>query len=631
MASLSPQLRDLLGNIGTAMFVVDVDRQGDCRFAAFNERMERGTGATNAQIVGKTVGELDPEWARHIQPNFDACVRTRAPVAYQDHVDRPGVKRRWVNVTLSPVLRDDGSVERLVGTVHDFTGKWLAERELSERLEFQQELTSLSADFSASDPEVFAAWATRALGSLGRFTRAEHVGVVLFAPDDTLTMVYEWVRPGLVGLADQFQHVPLSEHPRYAEVRQSGAEASASVVSDPSPDASAVRATLQRAREVFDLVIPLVVGGQVLGALSATAVRTPSVTDSSLTAALRLQVQLLANAIARHRLELRLGRDRDALHREVQPEPPALTLLERCPGLAGVARAVRKVAASDATVLITGETGVGKEVVARALHEQRPNRGGPLVTINCAAVPPSMFESELFGHVRGAFTGADQDRVGRFELADRGTLLLDEVDQLDPSAQAKLLRALQEGRFERVGSGTSVRSDARIVAATNCDLAQAVSRGEFRSDLYYRLHVFPIDVPPLRERPDDIAPLAQHFLRRHGSELADLSPGALAQLRAYDWPGNVRELANVLERAAILGRGRGLEFPDLGTGGSMTPSAAVTESMTLQEHERVTITQVLERSGWTIEGPEGAASQLGLNPSTLRARMRKFGISRPSG
>jgi formate hydrogenlyase transcriptional activator len=281
---------------------------------------------------------------------------------------------------------------------------------------------------------------------------------------------------------------------------------------------------------------------------------------------------------------------------------------------------ITQVAATDTTVLIQGETGTGKELVARAIHAASRRSERPLVAVNCAALPRELVESELFGHEKGAFTGAAQQRRGRFELADRGTLLLDEVGELPAEAQAKLLRVLQERSFERVGGTQTLRADVRVIAATNRDV-----QAKLRPDLYYRLNVFPIVLPPLRSRRGDIPLLVRHLAekaaRRLGRQLEAVSPAFLERAAAHDWPGNVRELENVIERALIMSGGTLLDGSDVF---SAPQQKFVGE--TLEAMERAYIVRVLESAGWQVEGERGAANILGLNPSTLRGRMRKLGI-----
>jgi DNA-binding NtrC family response regulator len=294
---------------------------------------------------------------------------------------------------------------------------------------------------------------------------------------------------------------------------------------------------------------------------------------------------------------------------------------------------VAQVAPTDSTVLIEGETGTGKELVARAIHEASARRERPLVRLNCAALPRELVESELFGHEKGAFTGAIQQRRGRFELADGGTLFLDEIGDLPLEVQAKLLRVLQEGEFDRVGGTRTLRTDVRMIAATNRGLDAQVKAGRFRADLFYRLNVFPIAVPPLRERRDDIPVLIEHFAeraaRKLGKQVPQPSPAFIAEAQAYEWPGNIRELENLVERAMILTQGPTLDSIGLSSVAAASPAAAPAATHgTLEDVERSHIRRVLEHTGWVLEGERGAARLLGLNASTLRGRLRKLGIRR---
>jgi formate hydrogenlyase transcriptional activator len=294
---------------------------------------------------------------------------------------------------------------------------------------------------------------------------------------------------------------------------------------------------------------------------------------------------------------------------------------------------VETVASTDSTVLILGETGPGKDLVARALHDLSSRRARTLVKLNCAAIPTGLLESELFGHEKGAFTGAISQKVGRFELAHQGTLLLDEVGDIPPELQPKLLRALQEQEFERLGSTRTIRVDVRLVAATNRDLAQMVGDGRFRSDLYYRLNVFPVVLPPLRERREDIPILARHFTqrfaRRMGRRIETIPAAVMDALVGYPWPGNIREMQNVIERAVILSLGPALyiNVDDLKAAApAERPSGA---PVTLADAEREHILGVLRETGWVVSGPKGAAVRLGMKRSTLQKKMQKLSISRP--
>jgi transcriptional regulator with GAF, ATPase, and Fis domain len=292
---------------------------------------------------------------------------------------------------------------------------------------------------------------------------------------------------------------------------------------------------------------------------------------------------------------------------------------------------VRVVAPTDATVLINGETGTGKELIAEAIHKCSDRSNGPLVKVNCAAIPLDLLESELFGHEKGAFTGAIAQRIGRFELADQGTLFLDEVGDIPRPLQPKLLRVLQEQEFERLGSGRTHHVDVRVVAATHRDLEQMVNSNEFRSDLYYRLNVFPVLLPPLRARYEDIPALVTHFVdfygRRIGKHIQQIPEETMAALRSYAWPGNVRELQNLIERAVILSHDGVLPNP-LPSNHQETITV-ISKSNTLKEVDRALIVQALEAAAWMIGGPEGAAAKLGVKRTTLLYKMKKLGIFRP--
>jgi formate hydrogenlyase transcriptional activator len=298
--------------------------------------------------------------------------------------------------------------------------------------------------------------------------------------------------------------------------------------------------------------------------------------------------------------------------------------------LESVLEQVEQVAPTNSTVLIQGETGTGKELVARAIHNLSARCGRAFVKLNCAAIPFDLLESELFGHERGAFTGAIAQKVGRFELADKGTLFLDEVGDIPPGLQPKLLRVLQEQEFERLGSTRTHRVDVRLVAATNRNLVDMVKRSQFRSDLYYRLNVFPISLPPLRARHEDIPALVGHFVeiyaRRMDKQIEHIPPEAMTALTSYQWPGNIRELQNFIERSVILSSGNVL-CPPLAS----LRAAAETESLeavTLEDAEREHIRKILEQTRWVVAGPKGAAARLGIKRSTLYFRMQKLGISR---
>jgi PAS domain S-box-containing protein len=341
----------------------------------------------------------------------------------------------------------------------------------------------------------------------------------------------------------------------------------------------------------------------------------------------------ITERVLMEREKARLQQQNAYLQDEIKSAHNFDEIVGRSPALVSVLQRVSKVAGTDSTVLITGETGTGKELVARAIHSASPRRTKPLIKLNCAALPANLVESELFGHEKGAFTGATARKPGRFELADGGTLFLDEVGELPLETQAKLLRVLQEREFERVGGTVSVKADVRVIAATNRDLAKMTKDGKFREDLFYRLNVFPVRLPALRERPGDVPLLVRHFVAkfagRLGKRIEDVGADTLDALAAYPWPGNIRELENVIERAVILSDGLDLEIDPEVLSLTTEYAAPGASGQSLVAVERDHILGVLSQTGWVIEGAGGAAKVLGLHPNTLRSRMKKLGISRP--
>ena len=332
------------------------------------------------------------------------------------------------------------------------------------------------------------------------------------------------------------------------------------------------------------------------------------------------------------RLKVQLEAENVYLQEEIKLEHNFDEIVGKSSEIINVLKQVEQVAPTDSTVLILGETGTGKELIARALHNLSPRRDRPLVKVNCGAISAGLVESELFGHERGAFTGALQQRIGRFELAHGGTIFLDEVGEMPAESQVKLLRVLQEHEFERVGSSRPRKVDVRVIAATNRNIAEAVQVGTFRSDLFYRLNVFPVEIPPLRKRKEDIPLMVKYFLarfsKRLGKQFKGVSKDSLSRLTRYAWPGNIRELENVLERAAVLGQGPTLHLDkSLGLGPDVGSQAS--GPRTLEEMERAHIRRTLEEINWVIEGQQGGASILGLHPNTLRSRMQKLGIKKP--
>jgi PAS domain S-box-containing protein len=398
------------------------------------------------------------------------------------------------------------------------------------------------------------------------------------------------------------------------------------------------RSYVTKSGEVIEVELSATAERDTSGAVVALLVASKDVTERN-----RQERQLRAAFEENARLRAELERERDYLREEVRVSMNFGRIIGESAALQKMLARIEAVAQTSASVLIQGESGVGKELVAHVIHARSPRSEGPLVKVNCASIPHELFESEFFGHVKGAFTGAHRDRVGRFELADGGTIFLDEVGEIPFDLQSKLLRVLQESEYERVGDDRTHAVDVRVIAATNRDLEQAVAEGRFREDLYYRLSVFPIDVPPLRERGDDVVQIASHFLERTCQEFGHapltLSKQQAALLKRYDWPGNIRELKNVIERAVILSRGKVLRLdlamsdilnaPAAQDAVAGTDSAQLLTEAALRELERQNIERALTLAAWRVSGPNGAAKLLGVKPTTLADRMKKFKIAKP--
>jgi transcriptional regulator with GAF, ATPase, and Fis domain len=388
------------------------------------------------------------------------------------------------------------------------------------------------------------------------------------------------------------------------------------------------------------IAVPVTNQGKLIGVLYLENNLVSGVFTADRTEVLQILCAQAAIAIANARMFAEIARLKDRLQaenvyliEEIKTQQGFEDIVGRSPALNKVLSQVEQVARGDTTVLIRGETGTGKELVARAVHNLSLRRERPLVAVNCGAISPGLVESELFGHEKGAFTGAISRKIGRFELADGGTIFLDEIGDLSLDLQVKLLRVLQEGAVDRVGGSQPIKLDVRVIAATHRDLEDLVARGRFRADLFYRLNVFPIRTPALRERREDIPLLVRYFVTRYaaklGKRIESLPPEIMASLCAYDWPGNIRELGNVLERSVIVTRGTALELGDWLPTARGDGGAVDRETGTLQEMERQHILTALERSRWKVSGPNGAAAILGLKPTTLEFRMKKLGITRP--
>ncbi len=567
----------------------------DGRLLLMNQKLCDILGYTPEEILTKTYQEVthpddleaELEYARRLLAGeIESC-------SYEKRYIRKDGAPIWVNLTAS-VVRDEetGEPSYFVAIIEDISADKAAEEALRESEEFNRRIVESSSDcIKILDPE-------------GRLLYISERGQKLLGIEDALPYINSsWIElwPG-EGRLSALAAIEQAKASGFAMFQAYG----------PTPQGQA---------KWWDTVITPITDGQ--GRVARLLAISRDISESK-----QAEDSLKSALEEVRRLKDRLQEENVYLREEAKVERHFGEIVGRSNVIRRVVRKIKQVAATDATVLITGETGTGKELVARAIHRQSPRRDRPLVKVNCAALPPTLIESELFGHEKGSFTGAVGRKVGRFELSDGGTLFLDEIGELPIEVQPKLLRVLQDGEFERLGSAQSIRADVRVIAATNRDLSQDVQARRFRADLFYRLNVYPIAVPPLRQRQEDIPLLVEHLVRvlsqKMGKEITSVAPSALEALRSYHWPGNVRELANVIERAIITTTGAVLEISN--TSETFSGTAPHTPSKTLEEVEREYIAAVSEATGGKIEGLDGAAKILGLHPTTLRTRMQKLGI-----
>lgn len=510
------------------------------------------------------------------------------------------------------------------------------------RLAFEQMLVELLASYAAVRPEAVIDEIEKSLARLTAFLGFDRAAYADIRADGALEILCATAVDGIEAL-DRGEF-PLELPWWRGELEAGRVVAKENLPFDLPPEAVAETAYVTAVGMKAHLGLPLTVGGRTVAMVGFDAYHAPRQWPHDLIVRLKLVGEVFAQALARSRAELklasalseirrlqeRLEAENACLRQAAWPGVPP-TLASRSPVFNLVLEEAQQVAATSSTVLLLGETGTGKEVLASLIHHKSPRRQRALVKVNCAALPAPLIEAELFGREKGAYTGALARQMGRFEIADGSTIFLDEIGDLPLELQTKLLRVLQSGEFERVGSTQTIRVDVRVIAATNRDLAAAVQAGEFREDLFYRLNVFPIDLPALRDRAEDIPMLAWAFVKEFSEAMAKpidhIAPDSMATLQAYPWPGNVRELRNVIERAMILARDSTLHISLGRTAGAR--AAEPQPATTLRDSERAHILRALELSGWRIRGAGGAAERLDLKPTTLEARMVRLGIRRP--
>lgn len=513
--------------------------------------------------------------------------------------------------------------------------------DIAKLLQFEQRLAGLSAEFINLPPDRVDLEIEQGLEVLARALDADRVTVAqIEAGSGDFIVTHDYVGAGVPRFP---QRVVGAMLPWLHEVVLAGRCVSVERPEELPSEASAEIAYMRSVGEKSAVVVPFRVGGRVIGGMSLDTFREYRHFDDSIVSRIQDVADIFSNALARkqadeklqsayaeiQRLKQQAETENTCLREEINLVSCHATVVGNSPAIRGVLKKAEQVAPTDSVVLILGETGTGKELVARTIHELSSRHSHPMVKVNCAALPASLIESELFGRERGAYTGALAREIGRFELAHHSTIFLDEIGELPLEAQSKLLRILQEGEFERLGSSKTMYVDVRVIAATSRDLQSMVEQGKFREDLFYRLDVFPISIPPLRERAEDIPALVWHLLKdlgkRMGRKIEGVHHPTMQEFQKYAWPGNVRELRNVIERNLILNSGTIFRGNIL----ELRPGLQRTLRR-LDEVEAEHLRAVLQGTHWRIRGKRGAAEIIGLKPTTLEARMKKLGIHRPS-
>lgn len=517
--------------------------------------------------------------------------------------------------------------------------RWLSDASAEELLAFERMLADLSARFANVSAEQVEFEIQVAQTILRQFLGFDRSTFAEFQDDGSLVVLSSTAVEGVEPTPQGQLSLKLAWF--LSQLRSGEIVVLQGRPGELPPEAVAEAEYFQRTGLHSHLSIPLRIGGRIIGAIAFSAFRETRAWPDDLIMRLKLVGEVFAHAIARKRdqerllaamaevkgLKDRFERESSYLQQAAKVKSPH-RLASRSPRFLSVIEEIVQVAQTGSTVLLLGETGSGKEVLAQAIHDASARKDRPMIKVNCAALPASLIESELFGREKGAFTGALARQAGRFEIADGSTIFLDEVGELPLELQPKLLRVLQEGEFERLGGTKTIRVDARVIAATNRPLAQAVKEGKFREDLFYRLDVFPIEVPPLRERREDIPMLSWTFVKEFSSSMGkpieEIADESMAALQEYHWPGNIRELRNVIERAMILSHGPKLCIKLSHT--TLRPIQVEAMAGSLDEAERVIILQAVERCNWRIRGTNGAAALLDIKPTTLESRIKKLGL-----
>ncbi|MFZ0706318.1 MAG: sigma 54-interacting transcriptional regulator [Candidatus Korobacteraceae bacterium] len=604
----------------------------------FNQRWLAFAGRTFEEELGKGwTSRIHPEDLNRFLETYSAEFGTRSEFTLEYRLRRHDGEYRWIIDRAAPRFDSEGRFLGYLDTCLDINQRKLSELALAEQLKFETVLAGLLSTFIGLTPSQLGGQIVEAQRRICETLGLDRSSLAMIPVEgDDLIITHSWA-----AAFNLPQRLSKRDLPWVVRRLLDGQLVKFARIEDLPEEAAKDKETLGNNGLKSFVVFPLSAGRRVIGALSFSSLRAEREWPAPLVEQLGVAAQVFANALSRaeadeklrlayneiEELKQRLEKENVYLREEVKLEQDHRDLIGESLGIRRVLKKVEQVAATDSTVLVLGETGTGKELIARTIHDQSPRKARLMVKVNCAALPASLIESELFGREKGAFTGALTRGIGRFELANGSTILLDEVGELPLELQAKLLRVLQEGEFERLGAPHTIKVDVRVIAATSKDLQQAVREGKFREDLFYRLNVFPITIPPLRERREDIPPLVWHFVnelsQRMGRSIESIQGATMENFKKYYWPGNVRELRNVIERFLITSTSTVFRatLPTLET-------LASAHCQTCEEVERDHILHVMEVVDWRVRGEGGAAQILGLKPTTLESRMQKLGISR---
>jgi formate hydrogenlyase transcriptional activator len=620
--------------------MLTTDQEG--RIQEVNAETRRQFGYSRQELTGESIEKLIPVRLReglrlHREASQRAPVYRSMDRGYKLFALRKDGREFAVEISLSPVVSENGTLFYCV--IRDTSERETALEELERHLKLEQALSGVSGKFMNLPADRLDQEITSGLQLLVESLDHDrtHLGQIDPATGD-IVVTHAWCRPGIL----PFEKRILKDSLPWLEARIRSGEISMSErPSDLPPEARRERAYMESIGQKSSLVVPFRVAGAVTGALAIGSFRQHQRWDDWRVCRVKDIVDIFANAIVRKQandellkaaaeiraLKDKLERENVYLREEIKLQYPSAAIVGNSDAIRSVLKKAEQVARTDSAVLILGETGTGKELVARTIHEMSRRKQNAMVKINCAALPATLIESELFGREKGAFTGALAREIGRFELAHKSTIFLDEIAELPTELQPKLLRVLQEGEFERLGSSKTMRVDVRIIAATNRNLDALMKEGKFREDLFYRLNVFPIIVPPLRERREDIPAITRHMLddlaKSMGYSIEGIHASTMRDFQNYAWPGNVRELRNVIERNLILHSGPifRAELPN-------AQQHTQTSLRRLDEVDTEYLRKVLQSTRWRVRGRGGAAEVLGLKPTTLEARMKKLGIRR---